>query len=57
VQLSVTIEPGRTFGIQAAPDLVQWTDLWRATNNGGENQFLDWSVTNGIRRFYRIVTP
>ena len=57
VQVSINIETNRSFVLQAATNNWAWFDLWRSTNFGTNAKYLDWSVTNGTKRFYRTATP
>jgi hypothetical protein len=57
VQVSINIETNRSFVLQAASNNWAWFDLWRSTNFGTNAKYLDWSVTNGTKRFYRTATP
>ena len=48
---------GRTYGIEASADLVDWTRVITFTNLGGFTPFRDAAGANLNRRFYRTVTP
>jgi hypothetical protein len=50
-------EVGRTFRIQASPDLRAWRDVTNFTSTGAVFEFLDTSATNASRSYYRIVSP
>jgi hypothetical protein len=57
VEVSINIESNRSFVLQVATNDWAWSDLWRSTNFGTNVKYLDWSVTNGTKRFYRTATP
>jgi hypothetical protein len=57
--LTISGEDGLRYRLQASADLpaTNWTDLLAFTNTGIATNFLDTSVTNFNRRFFRIVSP
>ena len=57
VEVSINTDSNRSFVLQVATNDWAWSDLWRSTNSGTNAKYLDWSVTNGTRRFYRTATP
>jgi uncharacterized delta-60 repeat protein len=46
-------EPGRTYTIQASPDLLNWVTLTNLVSASGTNEFIDPNSSNFTRRFYR----
>lgn len=58
-QFSTAIDPGTAFRVEASSNLLDWMEVWRSTNNGtlSSTQFVDFSITNSSRRFYRSVVP
>ena len=56
-QFALTDQIGRTYGVEASSDLVNWTRVTMYTNIGSVVQFIDNASTNLSLRFYRTVTP
>ena len=55
--LSVAVEPGRNYRLQASTNLTLWIDLTSFTGGGSPFQYLDSGATTLNRRFYRVVSP
>ena len=55
--LSVAVEPGRNYRLQASTNLTFWIDLTSFTGGGGPFPYLDGEATTRDRRFYRVVSP
>ena len=54
IQFCITGELGRTFNIEAAPDLSNWTLLSTAVNTNSSLNFTDPARSNFGLRFYRV---
>jgi hypothetical protein len=54
VRLCVDGELGRTYTVEASPDLIHWTLLGTATNTDGTLRFVDPARSNVPDRFYRL---
>jgi hypothetical protein len=48
---------GRTYGVLASSNLVNWTRVTTFTNLGSYSQFIDSASTNMSQRYYRLVVP
>jgi outer membrane protein assembly factor BamB len=48
---------GRTYGLEASADLLNWTRVTTFTNLGGYSEFIDNSGSTKSHRFYRVVIP
>jgi hypothetical protein len=55
IQLTARGGMERAYTLQGSTDLGDWTDLLVFTNSGPTNVFLDTSLSNAPRRFYRAV--
>ena len=61
-QFAFTNNQGAAFTVLTTTNLLlpltNWTVLGTLTNNGfGQYQFTDLTATNGIQRFYRVISP
>jgi hypothetical protein len=57
-QITLALEPGQPFAVEASSNLVQWSELARGTNSTAASLLIpDWAATNNPRRFYRAVFP
>ncbi len=54
VGFCLTGEIGRTYTVEASPDLLNWTLIATALNSNGVLQFTDPAMSNLQRRFYRV---
>jgi hypothetical protein len=54
LHLSVSAPAGSNVVVQVSTDLVSWTPVY---TNTGSFTYTDPTVTNGSRRFYRLVSP
>ena len=48
-------QPGASYRLEYATNLVNWTFLAPVTLNGGESYYFDAPLTGKARRFYRAV--
>jgi len=56
-QVQVSDAQNRSLFIESSTDLIDWSLLGIGTPTNGVMQFLDYSVTNNVQRFYRAVAP
>lgn len=56
VGLTLTMEMGRTYRVQASVDLLNWTEVANFLSTNCSDQFSDCDATNCESRFYRLVT-
>ena len=54
VQLCIAGEIGRTYTVEASPDLSHWTLIATAPNNDRTLRFTDPAMSNFRQRFYRV---
>jgi hypothetical protein len=52
--LTVNLEPGFNFALEASTDLFQWEPITTFTDGGGLFDFVDIDSTNYWNRFYRL---
>lgn len=57
MRLTMAGEPGRTYVLEASPDLRAWTRLFTNTPAQSPFDFTDSEATNSSRRFYRAARP
>ena len=55
--MTLTVETGRSYRVQASVDLLAWTDLSNFVSTNIITQFSDTAATNFPQRFYRVATP
>jgi len=55
--MTLTVETGRSYRVQASVDLLAWTDLSKFVSTNDITQFGDTAATNFPQRFYRVATP
>jgi len=55
--MTLTVETGRSYRVQASVDLVAWADLSNFVSTNNFTQLNDTAATNFPQRFYRVVTP
>lgn len=54
---TITGENDKPYRVQTSTHLAAWSDLWTYTNAEAVTAFLEVTVTNGLRRCYRVVSP
>lgn len=57
VQLTLMVETGRTYRVQATATLREWEDVAVITPTNIAATFIDMNNTNFSRRFYRLACP
>lgn len=55
--LSLNLEPGRAYKVEASEDLLTWTEIGSFTSSGSAQTFLDETSAGKPQRFYRLVVP
>ena len=55
--MTLTVETGRSYRVQASVDLLAWTDLSNFVSTNTVTPFSDTAATNFPQRFYRVATP
>jgi hypothetical protein len=55
--MTLSVETGLAYRVQASTDLSTWADLAKFTNNSPTSQFIDSNAPAFANRFYRLVTP
>jgi hypothetical protein len=55
--VSFLAETGRSYRIEVSTNLLQWTEVLHLTNTQTSVRYIDWSVTNSPRLFYRALAP
>jgi hypothetical protein len=55
VQMCINGEIGRTYMVEASPDLVNWTLVAAPLNSDGTLRFTDPARDNYRQRYYRVV--
>lgn len=53
-EMTLELEVGRAYRIEASTDLVNWVTITNFVSGGQALQFLDHAATNLTRRFYRV---
>ncbi len=55
--LTLLLEPGKTYKVEASEDLVTWVEIGSFTSSGSAQSFLDETSAGKPQRFYRLVLP
>jgi len=52
--LTVNLDPGYSYALEASTDLFQWQPITTFTDGGGLFDVVDLDSTNCLNRFYRL---
>ena len=55
--LMLSVEPGKTYKVEASDDFETWVEISTFTSNSAAQTFLDESSADKPQRFYRLVVP
>jgi hypothetical protein len=55
--MTLTVETGRTYCVEASADFAAWTNLATFTNSAPTSVLIDRDATNSALRFYRLLAP
>jgi hypothetical protein len=55
--MTLTMEAGRIYHVEATTDFATWTSLGSFTSSNYLTGFVDYYATNFRHRFYRLATP
>ena len=55
--LTLNLEPGRVYKVEASEDLQTWTEINSFTSSSAAQTFLDETSAGKPQRFYRLVLP